>query len=269
MKKGNAILIAVLLCCMTAGCCLSHEWQEATCEEPKTCARCSENQGAALGHSWTEATCEEPKTCVRCSENQGAALGHSWTEATCTEEAVCGVCGVTGESALGHDIQHLSFDQTSYSGDCRRCNLTLEESVEDWEAFAPKLAVGRRRAITLLDSSGLYLGEGLTTEVLSEEEYLELREDHTAVMFLRDVTYTGSWSFRDYTIAPGVSESVQFVLDFGEEGKSQSYILSTSPNTMSVGLSSTKIAVFSEDENMIVNAERIRENQKTEEKQGS
>lgn len=40
---------------------MSHEWKEATCAEPKTCAKCGETEGEALGHTWVEATCEEPK----------------------------------------------------------------------------------------------------------------------------------------------------------------------------------------------------------------
>jgi len=54
---------------------LNHDWQEATCETPKTCTRCHVTQGKALGHDWgryivtTPATetseGEETRTCRR------------------------------------------------------------------------------------------------------------------------------------------------------------------------------------------------------------
>lgn len=54
---------------------LNHDWQEATCETPKTCTRCHVTQGKALGHDWgryivtTPATetseGEETRTCQR------------------------------------------------------------------------------------------------------------------------------------------------------------------------------------------------------------
>ena len=80
-----------------------HDWKEATCTEPKTCALCGEKEGAALGHDWEEATCTKPKTCKRCKITEGDPLGHvsdEWSvveEATCSKEgsekAICTICG--------------------------------------------------------------------------------------------------------------------------------------------------------------------------------
>ena len=60
----------------------------ATCEqsgmtEGSKCSVCQEVITAqttipALGHDWQEATCETPKTCTRCHVTQGKALGHDW-----------------------------------------------------------------------------------------------------------------------------------------------------------------------------------------------
>lgn len=54
---------------------LNHDWQEATCETPKTCTRCHVTQGKALGHIWgryivtvdatQEREGEEMRTCAR------------------------------------------------------------------------------------------------------------------------------------------------------------------------------------------------------------
>lgn len=78
---------------LMSGCCISHDWQEATCTEPRTCSKCGEREGEALGHTWTEATCTKPKTCTRCGAEEGSALGHTLTEANYQQAAICEVCG--------------------------------------------------------------------------------------------------------------------------------------------------------------------------------
>lgn len=129
MKKIITILFCLLFLIAIGGCSShEHEWIEATCTEPKTCASCGETEGEPLGHDWVEATCTEPKTCTRCGETEGKtlghltpnlsctdgdvcercgeeipALGHDWVEATCTEPKTCNRCGETEGDALGHD----------------------------------------------------------------------------------------------------------------------------------------------------------------------
>ena len=88
-----------------------HEWQDATCEAPKTCATCGETEGEALGHTWDDATCVSPKTCSVCSATEGKALGHTGGTASCTAKAVCGVCG----TSYGELAQHVSKED---DGDC-------------------------------------------------------------------------------------------------------------------------------------------------------
>lgn len=53
MKKKTVLTIEILLLITTflTGCHLKHEWQEATCTNPKTCSACGETEGEALGHS--------------------------------------------------------------------------------------------------------------------------------------------------------------------------------------------------------------------------
>lgn len=94
-----------LMSLLLTGCCLSHEWQDATCTDPQTCAKCGKTQGEALGHSWQDATCTEPKTCSVCGETEGEPLGHDWQDATCTVPKTCSVCGETEGEALGHSWQ--------------------------------------------------------------------------------------------------------------------------------------------------------------------
>ena len=93
-KKLTVLILALALLLVFTGCC-SHEWNAATCETPKTCAKCSETEGEALGHSWADATCEAPKTCATCNKTEGAALGHSWVDATTEAPKTCSVCAAT------------------------------------------------------------------------------------------------------------------------------------------------------------------------------
>ena len=41
---------AVLLAASLAGCCMKHEWAEATCTEPKKCVKCGEIRRNKAAH---------------------------------------------------------------------------------------------------------------------------------------------------------------------------------------------------------------------------
>ena len=79
---------------------------EATCTETgltegSHCAECSavlmeQKTLEALGHDWKKATCEDPKTCARCKTTEGKALGHvpekgAKKNATCTADGHTGI----------------------------------------------------------------------------------------------------------------------------------------------------------------------------------
>lgn len=104
MKKlFCCILLIVLLSSLLAGCCLSHEWMEATCTAPRTCTKCGEIEGEKLNHVWVEATCTVPKTCSDCGETEGVPLEHSWKDSTCTRPKTCSNCNLTEGEARGHN----------------------------------------------------------------------------------------------------------------------------------------------------------------------
>ncbi len=100
------------------GSALGHEWEDATCEEPKTCLECGETEGEPLKHVHTsyeeyeDATCEddaiEVSYCDECGEDEifrtveGSALGHEWEDATCEEPETCLECGETRGKPLSH-----------------------------------------------------------------------------------------------------------------------------------------------------------------------
>lgn len=90
------------------GCHMKHEWQEADCTRPRTCAVCGETEGEALGHEWQEADCTRPRTCSVCGETQGEALGHDWQE-DCTHPRTCTVCGETQGEAAEHSWQEADY----------------------------------------------------------------------------------------------------------------------------------------------------------------
>lgn len=102
MKKAMFLFLALALMFALAGCGHTHEWQDATCTEPKTCAEDGATEGEPLGHDWRDATCTEPKTCARCGETEGEPLGHDWQEATCTAPKTCARCGAMEGEALPH-----------------------------------------------------------------------------------------------------------------------------------------------------------------------
>lgn len=101
-------MIIVLSSVLLTGCHLKHDWQEATCTEPKTCFVCNKTKGEPLGHTWEEATCTEPKTCSVCGKAKGETLEHAWQEATCTEPKTCFVCGKTEGEVLEHAWQEAT-----------------------------------------------------------------------------------------------------------------------------------------------------------------
>ena len=120
-------IVSILL----TGCCLSHEWQEATCTTLQICVKCEKTEGEALGHEWQEATCTEPKTCSVCGETEGEALGHEWKEATWTEAKTCSVCGETEGKALGHKWQEATCTEAKT---CSVCGETEGEALgHEWQ----------------------------------------------------------------------------------------------------------------------------------------
>lgn len=78
----------------------THDWEEATCTEPKTCSACGATEGEANGHTEVvdpavPATCTEDgltegKHCSVCNEVLIAqetvpATGHNWSNGVCTD----------------------------------------------------------------------------------------------------------------------------------------------------------------------------------------
>lgn len=146
MKKLFIIALALVMLLALTGCCLSHEWAEADCVNPKICTKCEETEGEPLGHTWAAATCVTPKTCEDCGETEGEALGHTLSEATCTEAPVCSVCGETEGEALGHTWVDATYEAPKT---CSVCGETEGEPLEmirydlgmDYETFVSTMNI--------------------------------------------------------------------------------------------------------------------------------
>ena len=69
MKRFTVLSICLALCLsLLSGCSCDHDWIDATCTEPKTCAKCDETKGKPLGHKpgkLEETVDEESSTVIR------------------------------------------------------------------------------------------------------------------------------------------------------------------------------------------------------------
>ena len=119
-----ALALTLTLALSSRGC--KHEWLDATCTIPTTCAKCGETAGNPLGHTWTNATCTEPQTCSVCGTTNGQPLEHQWLPATCTEPETCSLCGETqGDPPTGHTLQEDG--SCSVCGEAIGVPLTMED----------------------------------------------------------------------------------------------------------------------------------------------
>ena len=87
-KISCLVLALVLLMTLLTGCQCKHEWEEANCKAPKTCAQCGETEGEKTkDHKWEDATTEAPKTCSVCGETEGEKINtdERFTTAACKD----------------------------------------------------------------------------------------------------------------------------------------------------------------------------------------
>lgn len=135
---GICAMILVLL----AACDCGHEWKDAACDTPKTCAKCAATEGEALGHIYDDSApdCENPKLCGRCSQPDGVAKQHTWQEANCTEPKTCALCNTTEGAPIGHSWVAATCDAPKT---CENCALTDGEakghSWQDATCVLPKI----------------------------------------------------------------------------------------------------------------------------------
>lgn len=196
-KRILLITLAVLLLTLLAGCGCDHVWEDATCEEPKTCSECGETEGKALGHEWKDATCEAPKTCEACGETEGEALGHQLS---------------------------FTFNLDNYqkmTGTCATCGHTQEEDM-DWEVVANDIMVGSWTCETVAERS---TGEESS---LTVPMTMEVREDGTATIDMDGEIFELTWAYDELTYPYGEGVAlvvVWYEYTFDDGGVSPGYFL--------------------------------------------
>ena len=108
----------------------NHDWEDATCDKPKTCTKCSKTEGEALGHSGGAAGCESKAICDHCGNEYGDVLGHSWVDAGCENPMYCSSCYATVGEPIGHDWQEATCTDPVT---CARCSQTEGEALgHEW-----------------------------------------------------------------------------------------------------------------------------------------
>lgn len=119
MRKLFIIVLTMLTVLLLAACGCKHEWNEANCTSPKTCALCQKTEGEPLGHNWSAATCLLPETCAMCKETKGEPLGHNWLEANCTLPKRCENCNETEGEAKGHNWAAATCELPETCANCQ------------------------------------------------------------------------------------------------------------------------------------------------------
>lgn len=148
MKRSTMMLPVLMTVLALSGCGCQHEWQDADCVTPKTCALCQQTEGDALGHSWQEASCETPKTCTGCGVTEGEAPGHNWQEATCETPKTCTACGKT-EGEASHGWTDWSFDGEAAM--LRSCGSCGAEESRPMEEYLQELLAGHWDAVSVVN----------------------------------------------------------------------------------------------------------------------
>jgi len=187
MKKV-LLLIIIIAAMVIAPACHEHEWKEATCTEPKTCATCNKTEGEPLGHDWVEASCTKPETCSRCNETKGKPLGHKWEDATCTEPKVCSVCGETEGEPLGHNVEEWTVTKESTctekglkTGVCTVCGETVEEELDLIDHIAGEWEVTVEATAT---TEGTRINKCIMCGKLLHTQTFTLSEDEIKALFI-------------------------------------------------------------------------------------
>ena len=182
MKKNLTLIVLVLVVALALSACgCKHEnWNEANCENPKTCADCGETEGAPLGHSWLAATCETAKTCEVCGKTEGEVPGHTWVEADCENAKTCTTCGEVEGEALGH----AWIDATTETPKtCETCGLVEGERIITDERFTTAATIDYQgKWVTEFNMSGEMMGLVDFESGIDCYLYLELCNDGKAIL---------------------------------------------------------------------------------------
>ena len=147
MKQNRIIsllLVAMLLVTLLAGCACKHEWKDANCKEPKTCALCGEAEGEkTTEHKWEDATTEVPKTCSVCGQTEGEKINTDSRFKTASCKALFGTwtgtmhmtaaeMGLTGDSTIEIQLTYTFSNDGKMTGSMKMEDTSgYEQLMED------------------------------------------------------------------------------------------------------------------------------------------
>ncbi len=146
-----------------------HEWIDATCTEPKTCATCGATEGDPLGHSVDEWTVTEEATCSEEGEREGECTvcgetiiepiektDHEWKwkvikKATYKKDGkkqqVCKVCGAKGKTKSYSMSKKKA--KKAYKEDCK--SYSYKEIARDPDDYEGKMAYFKGEVIQVME----------------------------------------------------------------------------------------------------------------------
>ena len=197
MRFKVLCVILILSAFFLAGCGCQHEWVEADCLNPRTCALCEKTEGEALAHDWKEADCEQPKICMRCAQTEGVALGHKWIDATCEAPRTCKICSLSEGDPLEHDYQTWWIPESNtIRYVCKVCDHQEEEANTYQNALRHVLknTVWKSQYVQIKNSGDAYTTRG--------EHIIAFDDQYGFVMNLGDgeeYRYSGTWTADYFT----------------------------------------------------------------------
>ena len=191
--KIFAMIVAVMMVCLLAGCECEHTWTQADCTTPQTCTECGEIQGDALGHSWQESNCELPETCSACGATQGEP-SHNWKEATCRSPKTCQDCDLKEGSVLSHDYKLEKFEGDTMKYRCRLCSKVTSQPI-DRELYSHTILVGHWDLLTVVKNGSRISANNVN----GVGAYLQVSEDGAMQLYLEDGQGLDvTWEYAEY-----------------------------------------------------------------------
>ena len=130
------------------------------------CDKCGEQTKIipSLGHQWNDATCTEPKTCSSCNEQSGEALGHSYNEKI-TQAATCTAVGtktyncIRCENSYKSEIEKLGHKNTLQSSGMDICATCKKQTYTTYSVKALAGIYARLKAPQSAKISSIYAGK--------------------------------------------------------------------------------------------------------------
>lgn len=163
MKRTIALLLAAAMAVLLCGCSCKHEWVDATCETPKTCALCGQTEGDILPHSWTDATCTSPKSCALCGAAEGEAVPHSyssWEAGGETMSRSCQACGFQESMPVDREILLSSLLMGRWN--CTKLILTSLDmdldAADEFKGPIPHMVIGENNSLRFFNGGDYFDG---------------------------------------------------------------------------------------------------------------